>query len=109
MSSTPVTANGASATLVLLPGENLISVEATTVATGATFVVQTQLEGGQWTEHKDPQDSATPARLDDADSVSGGGYARQFTVSGPGAVRVYAANISTSTGVILRAVKSSIS
>ena len=110
MNSTPVTADGASGAITLVRGPNKISVEATTLAASTTIIVQSKLDGDgtQYSQHQDPQDATTPAQLDAADTISGGGYAREFVLYGPGVVRAYAVNFSTSTGVVLRAERTSI-
>lgn len=105
---TDVTANGPSGSLSLNPGENKVVVEATTLDATTTVIVQTKTDGdsSQWSQNKDPEDSSTPAQLDAADSISGGGYSREFIIYGPGNIRAYAANFGASTGVKLRVVPS---
>lgn len=105
----PITADGPSGEITLDRGVNIVTVTAETLAAGATLVLQTSID--EWRtacEHQDPQDATTPAQLDDADSVSGGGYGRSFNVTGPCKVRVYAASFGATSGAQLQSAPASL-
>lgn len=110
MNSISVTADAGSPTIPLLRGPNKIVIEATTLGASTTIILQSKMDGDstQWSQHQDPQDSSTPAQLDIADTISGGGYAREFVLYGPGLARAYGVNFTTSTGVVLRGERTSI-
>ena len=104
--SQTISANGASNSVTLKPGPNLISIFATTIAASTVARLQVSTDGfaSHVCELADPDDSTVKAQLDngDADSTTSC-YARSFVLYGPGQARVYVTDYSGSTAITIAA------
>jgi len=100
-----ISGDGASGTVTLVKGDNLITLEATVVGATTELILQSRTDAaGIWCDHVDPVDATKLAKITVANVTTGGaGYGRHFVLTGPGELRAWAVNFTGTSGAKLRA------